>query len=173
MTIKEKYLAELERLGIGPADREQREIVREYIHAMERAPDFTLADPADRYKLLAEYGEHVLCARDDGPQNGYTFVTWEYSYGHSGVEMGHYMRDYTAAKQDFAVRAGLVREDRLFTPEQSALLHRAVTFASEGNEALAAKEQESMISLLHKLEDNMPAQPSQTHEPEMEMGGMA
>ena len=46
-------------------------------------------------------------------------ATREWDFDRQGVHAGHYFTEnYEAAKQDFAVRAGLVESQRLFSDEQ-------------------------------------------------------
>ena len=64
-------------------------------------------------------------------------VTWEWDFDRQGVHAGHYfMENYEAAKQDFAVRAGLVERQRLFSDEQLAVIRNACAFALEDDATL-------------------------------------
>ena len=90
------------------------------VGAMSRAPEFAPPGLDNRFKLLAEFGSAVLCGRDDGPGRGFTFVSWQYNFDRTGVDLGHYYEDYTSAKEDFALRAGLVQGNLVFTPERYA-----------------------------------------------------
>ena len=81
--------------------------VKEYLRIMERAPTLKAIDLGEDYKILAEFDDIVLAGRMS--KNGARFVTWEYDFDRRGVHAGHYfMQLYESAKQDFAVRAGLV-----------------------------------------------------------------
>lgn len=62
----------------------------EYVQAMENAFPLKAVDSSDKYKLLLEHNGIVLAGIDMGPQNGYQFVTWRYTYDRSGVTLGHY-----------------------------------------------------------------------------------
>ncbi len=92
--------------------------VSESVAAWDNSREMSV-DGLSRFRLLAEYNNIVLAARDDTEAGcGLHFVTWRYDYDRSGVEHGHYTESYDDAKEDFAARSGLVSEMKLFTPEQ-------------------------------------------------------
>ena len=112
----------------GPeVDRQLRTViqtaghVKEYMRIFERAPALKAIGLEDSYKVLADFGDAVLAGRSC--KTGAKFVTWEWDFDRQGVHAGHYfMENYEAAKQDFAVRAGLVESQRLFSDEQIAVI---------------------------------------------------
>ena len=86
--------------------------------------------------MLADFGDAVLAGRSC--KTGAKFVTWEWDFDRQGVHAGHYfMENYEAAKQDFAVRAGLVESQRLFSDEQIAVIKNACEFALEDDATLS------------------------------------
>ena len=88
--------------------------VKEYMQIFDRAPALKAVGLDDTYKVLADFGDAVLAGRSC--KTGAKFVTWEWDFDRQGVHAGHYfMENYEAAKQDFAVRAGLVESQRLFS----------------------------------------------------------
>ena len=157
MTVHERIQAELERLRVYYNDPETVYRVQEYVGAMSRAPEFAPPGPDNRFKLLAEFGSAVLCGRDDGPGRGFTFVTWQYNYDRTGVDLGHYYENYASAKEDFALRAGLVQGNLVFTPERYALLRDAVAFTVEHDEARTFDQQNGLRGVLNQLDDIMEA----------------
>lgn len=82
----------------------------------------------DGYRLLAEFNDTVLAGHQT--RYGMQFVTWERAHNRSLCQ-GHYYDSfhatgaYTAAKQDFTVRSGLLPSELLFTKEQMAVLFDA------------------------------------------------
>lgn len=106
---------------------EETQMTREYVSAMEAAPFLKATGLMDeKFKLLMDYGGYVLAGQDRG-RHGFQFVTWEWSYDHTGVGTGNYWEsNYRCAKENFAVRSGLVSRDRLFDQEQSMELYRLV-----------------------------------------------
>ena len=66
----------------------------------------------EEYRSLADFNGVVLAGHPS--RLGVQFVTWDWDYGRTGVSQGHYMsNNYEAAKKDFAVRSGLVREQQI------------------------------------------------------------
>ena len=87
--------------------------VKEYMQIFDRAPALKAVGLDDTYKVLADFGDAVLAGRSC--KTGAKFVTWEWDFDRQGVHAGHYfMENYEAAKLDFAARAGLINEQRLF-----------------------------------------------------------
>ena len=68
--------------------------------------------------------KRLLCeARKVAANDMQSAATREWDFDRQGVHAGHYfMENYEAAKQDFAVRAGLVESQRLFSDEQIAVI---------------------------------------------------
>ena len=101
--------------------------VSEYRKEMARAPVLEAEGLNEPYKLLAEYKDVVLCGRPYGNGYGVQFVTWSRTFDRTGVTQGHYFGNcYQEAKQDFAVRAGLVQSERLFSEAQLAEIYRSI-----------------------------------------------
>lgn len=134
--------------------------VKEYLRIMERAPTLKAVDLDEDYKILAEFDDTVLAGRMC--KNGARFVTWEYDFDRRGVHAGHYfMHRYDGAKQDFAVRAGLVNEQRLFSDEQLAVIRNACAFALEDDATLSYAEEKLLLSVQGQIEQLLPEQEQQ------------
>ena len=100
-------------------------------------------------------------------KNGARFVTWEYDFDRRGVHAGHYfMQLYESAKQDFAVRAGLVNRQCLFSDEQLAVIRNACEFALEEDITLSYVEETLLRSAQEQIGQLLPEQPEQ--QPTME-----
>ena len=109
---------------------------KEYMRVLERAPALKVVGLDVTYKVLADFGDAVLAGQLG--KKGARFVTWEWDFDRQGVHAGHYfMENYEAAKQDFAVRAGLVERQRLFSGEQLAVIRNACAFALEDDATLS------------------------------------
>ncbi|MFR7743295.1 MAG: hypothetical protein ACLU3I_08420 [Acutalibacteraceae bacterium] len=129
---------------------------------MERAPTLKAVDLDENYKILAEFDDTVLAGRMS--KNGARFVTWEYDFDRRGVHAGHYfMQLYESAKQDFAVRAGLVNRQRLFSDEQLAVIRNACALSLEDNATLSYAEEKLLRSVQEQIERLLP-QPEQNTE---------
>ena len=140
--------------------------VKEYLRIMERAPTLKAIDLDEDYKILAEFDDTVLAGRMS--KKGVRFVTWEYDFDHRGVHAGHYfMQNYEGAKLDFAVRAGLVESQRLFSDEQLAVIQNACEFALEDDATLSYAEEKQLHSVQEQIELLLPQQERNQH-PTME-----
>ena len=178
----EKPLCSVDRDGIvrfrpaditGPeVDRQLRTViqtaghVKEYMRIFERAPTLKVVGLDDTYKVLADFGDAVLAGQLG--KKGARFVTWEWDFDRQGVHTGHYfMENYEAAKQDFAVRAGLVNEQRLFSDEQIAVIKNACEFALEDDATLSYAEEKQLHNVQEQIGQLLP-EPEQEQQPTME-----
>ena len=91
---------------------------------------------SEKFHLLADFGGAVLAGRELENGWGYQFVTWIWDCSRTGVSHGHYYEeDFCGAKQDFAVRSGLISKAQLFSLEERAELYRATGYLlDEGSE---------------------------------------
>ena len=153
----------------GPeVDRQLRTViqtaghVKEYMRIFERAPTLKVVGLDDTYKVLADFGDAVLAGRSC--KTGAKFVTWEWDFDRQGVHAGHYfMENYEAAKKDFAVRAGLVERQRLFSDEQLAVIRNACEFALEADATLSYAEEKQLHSVQEQIERLLPQQEQEQH----------
>ena len=169
----EKPLCSVDRDGIvrfrpaditGPeVDRQLRTViktaghVKEYMRIFECAPALKAIGLEDTYKVLADFGDAVLAGRSC--KTGAKFVTWEWDFDRQGVHTGHYhMENYEAAKLDFAVRAGLINEQRLFSDEQLAVIRNSCEFALEDDATLSYAEEKQLHSVQEQIELLLPKQ---------------
>ena len=159
---------------IGPeADRQLRTVMqtaaqtKEYMRVFERAPALKAIGLEDTFKVLADFGDAVLAGQLG--KKGAKFVTWEWDFDRKGVHAGHYhMENYEAAKLDFAVRAGLINEQRLFSDEQLAAIRNACEFALEDDATLSYAEEKQLQSVQEQIDLILP-QKEQTQEQHSEM----
>ena len=129
--------------------------VKEYMQIFDRAPTLKVVGLDDTYKVLADFGDAVLAGQLG--KKGAKFVTWEWDFDRQGVHAGHYfMENYEAAKQDFAVRAGLVESQRLFSDEQLAVIKNACEFALEDDATLSYAEEKQLQSVQEQIELLLP-----------------
>ena len=169
----EKPLCSVDRDGIvrfrpaditGPeVDRQLRTViqaagqVKEYMRIFERAPALKAVGLEDTYKVLADFGDAVLAGQLG--KKGARFVTWEWDFDRQGVHAGHYfMENYEAAKLDFAARAGLINEQRLFSDEQLAVIRNACAFSLEDDATLSYAEEKQLQSVQEQIELLLPRQ---------------
>jgi len=128
----------------------------EYMAIIETAPSLKADGLEDGYKVLADFNGTVLAGVQSG--HGVHFVTWDWDYGHTGVCHGHYfMEDYAGAKQDFAVRSGLIQKVQLFSPEQLTEIYRCCADSVDGDFFELTEEQEKVIrSAQQQIEECVP-----------------
>jgi hypothetical protein len=130
----------------------------EYVQAMEKAPTLKAVDSSDKYKLLLEHNGVVLAGIDMGQQNGYQFVTWLYTYDRSGVTLGHYYPNkYSEAKEEFAIRSGLVLEHKIFSKEQMLDIYRAVNYSMDERADLSFKQEDALKEIKNQIEKTIPS----------------
>ena len=136
--------------------------VREYMPIFARAPALKAIGLEGSYKILADFGDAVLAGRLG--KKGAKFVTWEWDFDRKGVHAGHYfMENYEAAKLDFAARAGLINEQRLFSDEQLAVIRNACEFALEADATLSYAEEKQLHSVQEQIERLLPQQEQEQH----------
>ena len=128
----------------------------EYMTAMESAPQLKASGLDEDYRILADFGGTVLAGTPS--KYGVQFVTWDWDYDRTGVVHGHYfMENYVEAKQDFAIRSGLIQKERLFTPEQMTEIYRCCADSVDGDFFELTGEQEKMIrSVQQQIEECVP-----------------
>ena len=178
----EKPLCSVDRDGIvrfrpaditgAEVDRQLRTVtqtaaqVKEYMQIFDRAPALKVVGLDDTYKVLADFGDAVLA--EQFGKTGARFVTWEWDFDRKGVHAGHYfMENYEAAKLDFAARAGLINEQRLFSDEQLAAIRNSCEFALEDDATLSYAEEKQLRSVQEQIELLLPQQ-TQEQRPTME-----
>lgn len=102
--------------------------VREYMTLLEQAPPLQAQSLTDDYRLLADFNGAVLAAHPT--RLGVQFVTWDWSFDHTGLNQGNYFQEnYVGAKQDFAIRAGLISKQQIFNQEQLVEIYRCCSDA--------------------------------------------
>lgn len=98
--------------------------IAEYMALMKTAPQIKARGLEGDYRVLAEFNSVVLVGHPT--RYGVQFVTWEWVQDHTSLWQGHYTESYTAAKEDFATRSGLVEKERQFSDQQLAVIFDAV-----------------------------------------------
>jgi hypothetical protein len=129
------------------------EEVKEYMAAFERAAPgverFQNGGKEDTRTLLL-YNSAELAARrlsDDSID----FVTWVHVRGHR--DMGHYISGYAAAKEDFAVRAGLINRDRLFTETELTVIRSTLSdYIDTLGGRMSGKDEDTAEGVIRKID---------------------
>jgi hypothetical protein len=132
-----------------PIAKRVKEIADAWNHSREMP-----VDDLPEFRLLSEYNNIVLAARDDTEHgHGLHFVTWKYDYNRTGMYQGHYTEDYSYAKEDFAVRAGLVPKEKLFTPEQAAEVKESLRYRLKNDDDVTLKKEELLLTVIENLNE--------------------
>lgn len=127
----------------------------DYMRKMEQAPTLEVSSLRDQYRVLADFGNTVLAGSYG--KYGVEFVTWDWDHDRKGVSQGHYFDgDYQGAKQDFAIRSGLVPKDLLFSDEQLATIYRCCTDVLEEGLCTSCEQEKSVEGVLEQIKYGMP-----------------
>lgn len=129
-------------------------LVREYVDIYESAPPLNCA-AVPKYRKFSESGS-TLFAGMYSEAHGFMFCRWLQADGGKYLAHGHYTPDYESAKEDYATRAELISDDRLFSMEQSADLHRCIRYARDYCDAVTYEKDRELMALLDKLMDAYP-----------------
>jgi hypothetical protein len=132
--------------------------VKELVAAWERAPAAPFED-LSHYRILNEYNKIVLAARDDsalGYGYGLHFATWEYTYKRDGLVCGHYTTDYKAAKEDFAIRCGLIDRNKLFNETEMKLIRQGLVYLGANFPDLTCEQNTLLETVVEKIEMLVP-----------------
>ena len=122
-------------------------ITDEYMSQMDAAPKLKVGSLEGDYRLLAEFNGTVLAGHLT--KYGAQFITWNRSPDGTSLNQGNYYgpdyaaESYIAAKQNFAVRSGLVDKNQLFTPEQLTEVYRSIQEAFDSGNL--SSEQENLL----------------------------
>ena len=81
-----------------------------------------------------EFNGTVLAAKHT--EYGFEFVTWDRTFDGKAVCQGKYFEDYAAAKENFAVRSGLVDKDKMFSTEELESIRKCINFTAMYNDDL-------------------------------------
>ena len=149
--------------------------VYSYVETMQNAPLLHASGLHEDFRLLADFGGAVLAGQERENGQGYQFVTWIWDYARTGVSHGHYYEDdFQSAKQDFAVRSGLIPRAQLFTPEELTELYRAAEHWFYEGPELDYKQQKAIQEARTKIEYTVPdlqsrLEQAQSQEPQMNL----
>lgn len=145
----------------NPLKQERQELYCLFL-SMKQAHDlYADAQPLNMdglgdFRLVTSFGDCLLAARlDRGGE--VRFVTWQYTYDRTGVTTGHYYEtNYEGAKQDFAIRSGLIPKSRVFSEKEMEALHHACAFCGREDRTLTVDDEKGLREVMEKLEENLP-----------------
>ena len=146
-----------------------------YVEAVQTAPLLHASGLSEKFHLLADFGGAVLAGRELENGWGYQFVTWIWDHDRTGVSHGHYYEeDFQGAKQDFAVRSGLISKAQLFSPEELTQLYRATDYMLDEGPEPEDGQLKALQTSRTKIEYTVPdlaerLEQSQGQEPQMNL----
>lgn len=146
-----------------------------YVEAVQTAPLLHASGLSEKFHLLADFGGAVLAGRELENGWGYQFVTWIWDHDRTGASHGHYYEeDFQGAKQDFAVRSGLISKAQLFSPEELTQLYRATDYLLDEGPEPEDGQLKALQTSRTKIEYTVPdlaerLEQSQGQEPQMNL----
>lgn len=146
-----------------------------YVEAVQTAPLLHASGLSEKFHLLADFGGAVLAGRELENGWGYQFVTWIWDHDRTGVSHGHYYEEnFQGAKQDFAVRSGLISKAQLFSPEELTQLYRATDYLLDEGPEPEDGQLKALQTSRTKIEYTVPdlaerLEQSQGQEPQMNL----
>ncbi len=146
-----------------------------YVEAVQTVPLLHASGLSEKFHLLADFGGAVLAGRELENGWGYQFVTWIWDHDRTGVSHGHYYEeDFQGAKQDFAVRSGLISKAQLFSPEELTQLYRATDYLLDEGPEPEDGQLKALQTSRTKIEYTVPdlaerLEQSQGQEPQMNL----
>ena len=133
---------------------ETSKFVREYLTTIEEAPEFKVEGVGNQYKLIAQFNDTILAARTNDIDN-VDFVTWEKDA--RGVSAGHYFgNNFIGAKEDFAIRSGIINRDKIFSTNELVEIYRCVEDTLDGEYELTNDQHEMLWRIQSKINDSVP-----------------
>ena len=83
----------------------------------------------------------------------YNFTTWKYE--NNSLFWGHYHgKNYEVAKEDFAARANLVNENKIFNEEELEEICKCISKILNGNYNISVDQQNKLKKINEKIMDN-------------------
>lgn len=147
------------------------DVVREYVGGIDTAQPIKAEGLNDLYKILCKMNGTILAGMET-QRHGYIFTTWNCSEDVTSLYNGHYhMENYTAAKEDFAVRSGLIAENHLFTNEQLKKIQDSVKYCMNENGCLTDRQYDDLGAIVEQIEQILPLSESLGEENDIHMGG--
>lgn len=131
------------------------EEVKEYLEFMRNAPLLKAEGLSAPYKKLADFNGYVLGGKES--PYGIQFTTWQWTYGGTSLEVGHYYEnDFAGAKQDFVLRSGLIEKERIFSNEQLTELYHCISDALASDTALSYEREKLLESAQRQIRELIP-----------------
>ena len=121
-------------------------MVREYTTLLEQAPPL---------RAQGDFNGTVLAGHQT--KFGIHFVTWDRDFRWTGLNYGHYFQEnYLGAKQDFAIRSGLISQHQVFNQEQLTEVFRCCTVTLDADLNLTPQQEACIRDIQEQIESGIP-----------------
>jgi len=108
------------------------------------------------FRRLAMYNRFILAAHMH-KDSSLEFVTWQQDANNKGVVDGRYFTDHEAAKENFAIRAGLVNRYKMFNETELKLIHQGLVHLGANYPHLTSEQMTNVGKVIEKVEEIVPA----------------
>ena len=130
-------------------------MVREYTTLLEQAPPLRAQGLTGDFRVLADFNGTVLAGHQT--KFGIHFVTWDRDFRWTGLNYGHYFQEnYLGAKQDFAIRSGLISQHQVFNQEQLTEVFRCCTVTLDADLNLTPQQEACIRDIQEQIESGIP-----------------
>lgn len=129
--------------------------VKEYLKAFENAESLEANGLIDGYKKLLEFNGYVFAMRETKYQE-FEFVTWHYSPDGKAVNIGRYFNDYESAKENMALRSGMLDESKIFSETDLKLIRSSLIAYVALDENLDHLKEKAIGRILDQIEIIVP-----------------
>ena len=126
--------------------------VDEYLRAMENGTELKAKDFDMPYIKIAEYNEVVLAGTEHS-NGSFEFATWNYK--NNSLYHGHYTTDYKGAREDFAIRSGLVNKNLLFNKNELVEIYRCIEDTLSNEYEMTDKQREILEDVQIRISNSV------------------
>ena len=145
--------------------------VLEYTAAMDQGTP--VPGTSTSHRQLAQFRDVILAGRELGGGYGYEFVTWRQNADRQSVYLGHYFRNgWELAKEDFAVRSGLIKSGRMLSVEQLTEAVRTIREALDSNESITQSRANRLEGIYQQISGMIPDLDAKIEDLQALEGGM-
>lgn len=120
----------------------------------EKGEPLTFAD-LPQYRRLCEFANYIIAARTT-QYGDMEYATWQQDSERTRVDIGHYFSDYEAARQDFAVRCGLIDRNKLFDETEMKLIRQGLVHLGANFPDLTYEQNTLLGKVVEKIEMLVP-----------------
>ena len=128
----------------------------EYLDNYEKASVLDILGLYDEYRKLLEFNGYVLAMKKMKSRKENDFVVWQYSKDHMSVNYGEHYSDYIHAKEEFALRSGLISRSKIFSEKQLKLIYTNLMSFAELSSNIDRVTERGIGYVLDRIGDILP-----------------